>query len=241
MEHGAKSPSKHQTTPGWSQLAGFLLTLPHTYDQAQTVFQSRVCSRPSCQLPGSWAVSLFMATELPTTGGQVLDKLSTSAPASDTKALLHLPPDTSPSCLPHPMTMRRYSQTQMQVLGHGTLLPHSGACHYCHLIRVLFRGMTVHPHDSHHPHKVAECSSLPTMPASWHGICGSVVLCPGPAGMGRMELTGRSCPGRKERAAACCQSTHPENSERCAAGEGQEQSPDPKRRYFKFWHRKSLC
>lgn len=173
MEHGAKSPSKHQTTPGWSQLAGFLLTLPHTYDQAQTVFQSRVCSRLSCLLPGSWAVSLFMATGLPTTGGQVLDKLSTSAPASDTKALLHLPPDTSPSCLPHPMTMRRYSQTQMQVLGHGTLLTHSGACHYCHLIRVLLRGMTIIP-------------MTPTTHTEWQ----NAAHCPPclPAGMGSVEV-----------------------------------------------------
>lgn len=105
------------TAPGWSQLVGYLLTLPHTYDQAQTVFQSRVCSRPACLLPGSWAVCVSMATGFPTAGDQVLDKLCTSAPASATKALLHVPPDTSPSCLPHPMTMRRYSQTQMESVG----------------------------------------------------------------------------------------------------------------------------
>lgn len=60
----------------------------------------------ACLLPGSWAVAL-------STGNLVLE-LCTSAPASATKALLHLPPDTSPRCLAYPVTMRRYSQTQGQ-------------------------------------------------------------------------------------------------------------------------------
>lgn len=158
--------------------------------------------------------ALSMATGLPITGDQVLDKLCTSALASATKALLHVPPDTSPSCLPHPMTMRRYSQTQMQSVGTQGLcqltLEHVTAATS---LKSPLQGYDSHPHDSHHPHRVAQCSSLPTMPASWHRICGGVVLYPGPAGMGSMELTGRCCPGRKVRAAACCQSTHPGNSE----------------------------
>lgn len=79
MEHGANSPSSHQTAPGWSQL----WVSPHLAislrPSSLTVFQSWVCSRPACLLPGSWAVSLSMATRLPTTGDPVLDKLCTSA------------------------------------------------------------------------------------------------------------------------------------------------------------------
>lgn len=162
MEHRAKSPSSHQTAPGRSQLVEYLLTLPHTYEQAQTVFQSRLCSRRACILPGSWAVSLSMATGLPITGDQVLDKLCTSALTSATKALLHVPPDTSPSCLPHPMTMRRYSQTQMQSVGTQGLcqltLEHVTAATS---LKSPLQGYDSHPHDSHHPHRVAQCSSLP--------------------------------------------------------------------------------
>lgn len=180
MEHGAKSLSSHQTAPAWSQLVGYLLTLPHTCDQTH--------SRCACLLPGSWAVAL-------STENLVLE-MCTSAPASATKALLHLPPDTSPRCLAYPVTMRRYSQTQGQSVWtrdfanspHGmSLLPPQSP----------LQGYDTHPHDSHHLHRVAEGSSLPTMPASWHRICGGVILCSGPARMGRMELTGRWCPGRK--------------------------------------------
>lgn len=87
---------------------------------------------------------------------QVLDKLCTSALTSATKALLHVPPDTSPSCLPHPMTMRRYSQTQMQSVGTQGLcqltLEHVTAATS---LRVLFRGMTVIP-------------MTPTTHTEWH-------------------------------------------------------------------------
>lgn len=174
MEHRAKSPSSHQTAPGRSQLVEYLLTLPHTYEQAQTVFQSRVCSRPACILPGSWAVSLSMATGLPITGDQVLDKLCTSALASATKALLHVPPDTSPSCLPHPMTMRRYSQTQMQSVGTQGLcqltLEHVTAATS---LRVLFRGMTVIP-------------MTPTTHTEWHNAAHFPPCLP--AGTGSVEV-----------------------------------------------------
>lgn len=44
MEHGAKSPSSHQTAPGWSQLVEYLLTLPHTYDQVHTQFFKAGCA-----------------------------------------------------------------------------------------------------------------------------------------------------------------------------------------------------
>lgn len=126
MEHGAKSLNSHQTAPAWSQLVEFLLTLPHTCDQAHMELFPTECSRPAWLLPRSWAVSLSM-----TTGIWSLMSCAPQHPPLPPK-LFSLSHQTSP-----PSTPRDHEETltgpRAECWDTGTLLTHPGVCHCCHL------------------------------------------------------------------------------------------------------------
>lgn len=129
------SPSSYQTAPGWSHSLWNISSPCHVPRTKLTHSFSKQGAQQTCMLTPPWepgSVPLH-GHRTPHHTDPVLDKLCTSAPSSATKALLHRPPDTSPSCLPQPMTTRRYSQTQGQGWDTGTLLTHPGACHSCHL------------------------------------------------------------------------------------------------------------
>lgn len=134
MEHGAKSPSSHQTAPARSQLVRHLLTLPPTCDQAHTQLFTAGCaadlhvySHGAGLCPSPWPQA---------SPPQGIWSLMSCAPQH-----LPLPPklfsishQTPPQL---PSTPRDHEEVltdpRAECWDTGTLLTHPGAHHYCHL------------------------------------------------------------------------------------------------------------
>lgn len=196
MDTRCHSPGSPKTAPSRSQLARYLLVL--TQDQAHSqLFTAKCATDRHTRFQGAGLCPSPRPQVSPPQGirylnnhpGEVaaqhppLPHQSSSLPYTKHR-LQHLP--TPPAAFHTPSTMRRYQQTRGQGTGTtGTLLTHPGARHCCCLTQSALRGCDNRPRDSHHPHRVAEGSSLPTGPASWHRLRGGGVLHPSPTGTGR--------------------------------------------------------
>lgn len=215
METWCQSPDSPKTAPARSQLAGYLLTLTHTHYQAHTqLFTARRATDTHAHSQGAGLCPSSQPQASPPRGSGTRTTTQVSCAAqhpplphqrsflpSTKHRLQHLM--TSLAAFHTPSTMRRYQQTWGQGAGTtGTLLTHPRARHCCRLTQSPLQGRDNRPRDSHHLHRAAEGSSLPTGPASWCGLRRGVVLHPGPAGTGRTAAH-MQVPSR-EKGEGCC-------------------------------------
>lgn len=135
IEHGAKSPSSHQTAPAWSQLVGHLLTLPHTCDQAHKQLFTAGCaadlhaySQGAGLCPSPWPQAS------PPQGIWSSMSCAPQHPPLPPKlfSISHQPPSQLPST-PRDHEKKVLTDPKAECWDTGTLLTHPRAHHYFYL------------------------------------------------------------------------------------------------------------